>query len=108
MVVWSSDLGVPVDLLCRNVHSVVVRQLLDQGLHLCLDHNQGHSAVLCLTVDVGISSVIVLTSQDVPAWYIVYLYGQKVPSYMPVVPELPHVYFVCFTMLQSLISQTWA
>ena len=35
-----------------------------------------------------------------------YLYGQKVQSYMLVVIELPCGYFVCFLMLQSLINQT--
>ena len=54
----------------------------------------------------GISSVSVLACQDVPAWSIVYLYGQKVQSYMPVVTEPPHVYFVCFSISLSLINQT--
>ena len=35
-----------------------------------------------------------------------YLYGQKVPSYMIAVTEPPLGYFVCFSMLQSLTSQT--
>ena len=52
---------------------MVVHQLLDQGLRLCLDCNQECSTVLYLTVDVGISSVSVLVFQDVPAWYIDYL-----------------------------------
>ena len=86
------------------MHLVVVHQLLDQDLNLCLDHNQGHSTVLRLTVGVGIGSVSVLACQDVPAWYIVYLYGQRVPLYMPVVTGLPHVYFVCFSMSLALIN----
>ena len=88
------------------MHSVVVHQLLNQGLRLCLDCNQGHSAVFHLTVDVGISSVSVLACQDAPAWCIMYLYGQKVQSCMPIVTEPPCAYFVCFLMLLSLINQT--
>ena len=84
---------------------MVVCQLLDQDLHLCLDHNHGHSAVLHLTVDVGKYSVSVFACQDVPAWCIVFLYGQKVQSCMLVVTELPLGYFIFFSKLQSLISQ---
>ena len=106
MVVWSSGLGVSVevsslvDSACSGCVSVA-----GSRFHLCLDRNQGHSTVLHPTVDVGISNVSVLACQDVPAWYIVYLYGQKVQLYMPVVIELPHVYFVCFSMSLSLINQ---
>ena len=85
---------------------MVVCQLLDQDLHLCLDRNQGCSAVLCPTVDVGICSVSVLACEDMPAWCIMYLYGQKVQLCKPAVTELPRGYFVCFSMLQSLIDQT--
>ena len=107
MVVWCSDLGYLWRyLLCLILHWVVVRQLLDQGLRLCLDHNQGHSAVLHPTVDVGIYSVSVLVCQGVPAWCIMYLYDQKVQPYTLVVTEPPCGYFVCFSMLQSLINQT--
>ena len=76
------------------------------GSALCLDHNQGHSAVLRLTVDVSICSVSVLACQDAPAWCIMYLYGQKVQLYKLIVTEPPPGYFVCFLMLQSLINQT--
>ena len=69
---------------------MVVHQLLDQDLCLCLDHNWGHSAILHPTVDVGICSVSVLVCQDVPAWCIMYLYGHKVQSYMFVVTQPPH------------------
>ena len=59
-----------------------------------------------MTVDVGICSVSILVCQGVPAWCIMYLCGQKVQSYMFVVTEPPLGYFVCFSMLQSLINQT--
>ena len=107
MAVWSSDLRVPVEVSSLSDFALGGRhQLLDQGLHLCLDHNQGCSAVLRTTLDVGICSLSVLVCQGVPGWCIMYLYSQKVQSYMLVVTEPPLAYFVCFSMLQSLINQT--
>ena len=85
---------------------MIVHQLLVQCLCLCLDCNQGHLAVSHPTVDVDICNVSVLVCQGAPDWCIMYLYGQKVLSYMLVVTEPPLGYFVYFLMLQSLINQT--
>ena len=96
MVVWSSDLGVPVE----------VSSLPDFAFGGCTSVTGSGSpsispsiAVLHLTVDVDICSVSVLAYQDAPAWCIMYLYGHKVQLYVLVVTELPHGYFVCEAFL---------
>ena len=56
-------------------------------------------------MDVGIYNVSVFVCKDVPAWCVMQLYGQKVPSYMLAVLGLSLEDFVCFLRLLSSITQ---